>query len=117
MRGLNLFLLAGETVSLSALLLLTAAHAAAREIPVWDGQQSQNSTEAPAGNNFVATAAGEYHRLAVREDGSLAAWGFDSFQQVSDAPADGIFTNVSDGNIHRVALGMHGSIVDWGDSL
>ena len=51
----------------------------------------------PAGNDFVAIAAGAYFGLALkRSDGSLAAWG-DNGQGQTNVPAGHDFVAISAG--------------------
>ena len=39
------------------------------------GDNGYGQTNVPAGNDFVAIAAGDYHSLALKSDGSLVGWG------------------------------------------
>ena len=66
----------------------------------------------PAGNHFVAVAAGDYHSVALRSDGSLAVWGGDG--PVGDTPAGNDFVAIAAGSWHSVALRSDGSLVAWG---
>lgn len=81
----------------------------------WEGQES-----VPAGLNGVVTiAAGEYHTVALKADGSVVAWG-----ATSDGHADIGGVNRPDelfgvvaiaaGNDHTVALKADGKVVAWG---
>ena len=38
----------------------------------------------PSSKNFVAIAAGEYHSLALSDDGTLWTWGYNSYGQLVD---------------------------------
>ena len=65
------------------------------------------------GNDFVAVAAGGYHSLALKSDGSIVGWGYNSSGQAS--PPDGNdFIAVVAGIYHSLALKSDGSIVGWG---
>jgi len=68
----------------------------------------------PAGTGFVAVAASGHHSLALRADGSIAAWGYDYYGQVSGTPAGAGFVAVAAGWYHSVALRADGSIASWG---
>ena len=57
----------------------------------------------PAGNNFVAIAAGYYHSLALKSDGSLASWGENVFGQ-TNVPAGNNFLAIAAGGYHSLAI-------------
>jgi hypothetical protein len=62
----------------------------------------------------VAIAAGEFHSLALRNDGTVVAWGYDYYGQ-ADVPAG--LTNVVDvgaGSLFSAALKDDGTSVAWG---
>lgn len=84
-----------------------------RKIVGWDVNGKQ--MDIPSGlSDVVALAAGGYHSLALRKDGSLIAWGDNSFGQ-TNIPLS--LTNVVDfaaGDYHSVALGPDGHVVAWG---
>ena len=82
-----------------------------------------------AGNmltDVIAIAAGYYHSLAVRRDGTVWAWGNNNTGQLGNgtqnqslfaSQVSGITGNilaVSAGQFHSVALASDGSIWDWG---
>lgn len=73
----------------------------------------------------VQVSAGSTHSLALRQDGSLQAWGAtsragDTFTvgpAVSATPAGGVgFIKISSGNNHNIALRATGSAQVWGDN-
>ena len=68
----------------------------------------------PTGAEFDAVAAGRSHSVALRSDGSLVSWGYDSQGQVRDTPTGAEFDAVAAGGIHSVALKSDGSLVSWG---
>ena len=52
------------------------------------GSDAFGQTDVPAGlSNVVAIAAGFFHNLALRRDGSVVAWGWDNSGQI-DVPPD-----------------------------
>ena len=70
----------------------------------------------PAGlTNVVAIAAGNYHSLALRYDGTVVAWGDDSAGQTNVPPGLSNVVAVAAGGFHSVALKNDGTIVAWGD--
>ncbi len=54
------------------------------------------------GGTFTAVAAGAFHGLAIRTDGTLAGWGSNDEGQ-TNVPA-GTFTGIAAGNLHRLAV-------------
>lgn len=79
----------------------------------WDGLG-----DVPAGNDFVAVEAGVDHSLALRADGTLAAWGLPSgandYGQVTATPQEGGFSKIAAGDRFNVALKTDGTLVAWG---
>ena len=72
---------------------------------------------APTGNNFssvvVDGSSGGSHGLALKSDGTLAAWGIGSYAQ----PADGNdFTAIAVGNKHSLAIREDNTLLAWGDN-
>ena len=53
---------------------------------------------------FTAIAAGSYHSMALRSDGSIISWGNNSYDQVSDTPFYPGFTAIAAGYSHSMAL-------------
>jgi alpha-tubulin suppressor-like RCC1 family protein len=80
----------------------------------WGGDVSGQVSEAPAGSNFTAIAAGTGHGLALDTDGRIHAWGNDASGQVSGAPAGTNFIAIAAGEVSSLALNGAGSIVGWG---
>ena len=63
--------------------------------------------------NVIAISAGAYHCLALRDDGTVVAWGDNEFGQ-RNIPAE--LSNVvaiSAGHLHSVALKADGTVVAW----
>jgi alpha-tubulin suppressor-like RCC1 family protein len=67
----------------------------------------------PPGNDFTAVSCGFHHSLALRENGSLVAWG-ENFLGQCNVPAGKDFTDISCGGFHNLALRENGSIAAWG---
>ena len=63
---------------------------------------------------FVAVASGTVHSLALKEDGSIVAWGYNEFKQCIVPSPNSDFVAVSAGESHSLALRADGSIVAWG---
>jgi alpha-tubulin suppressor-like RCC1 family protein len=76
------------------------------------GTNDFGQIDVPAGNNFVAVAAGNGHSLALRSNGTLAGWGLDTNGQAT-VPG-GTFTAIAAGTSHSLAIKSDGSILAWG---
>src|SRR3990172_5438455 len=63
---------------------------------------------------FIAVAAGEYHSLGLKADGSIAAWGQDWYGQCDIPSPNGDFIAVAAGEYHSLGLKAEGSIAAWG---
>lgn len=78
----------------------------------------RNDRPYPAGlTNIVAVAAGADHFLALRKDGTVAAWGSNQMQQC-DVPngLSGVIA-ISAGGSYSAALKSNGTVVVWGTGL
>jgi hypothetical protein len=68
------------------------------------------------GNRYVAIAAGDYHSLALKYDGSIVGWGNDDFGQARPPGGDDFIALAAGAaGSHSLALRSDGSIVGWGD--
>ncbi len=65
--------------------------------------------------NVVTIAAGKSHRLALRANGTVTAWGDNSRGQCGILEIATNVIAVSAGNYHSVALRGDGTVVAWGD--
>jgi alpha-tubulin suppressor-like RCC1 family protein len=63
---------------------------------------------------FTAIAAGEWHSLGLKTDGSIVAWGWNGYGQCTVPLPNSDFTAVSAGKYHSLGLKAEGSIVAWG---
>jgi alpha-tubulin suppressor-like RCC1 family protein len=69
----------------------------------------------PAGlSNVVAIAAGGYHNLALRADGTVIAWGYNAYGQ-TNIPLNGTnIVAVGAGGSHSLLLKADGKVIAWG---
>lgn len=78
-------------------------------------------------SNIIAIAAGGYHSLALRADGTVWAWGANALGQLGDGThssssipvqVSGLsnITAIAAGGQHSLALGSDGSVWAWGDN-
>lgn len=93
-----------------------------QSVVVW-GDNSYGQRDVPSGlSNLVAIAAGAYHGLALKNDGTVATWGAKSLygypgSNVTNVPVD--LSNVvaiAAGMSHSLALRGDGTVVAWGDN-
>ncbi len=76
----------------------------------------EHPRDIPPGNSFVAVAAGTSHFLALREDGSLAAWGGANGHGELDVPDGNEFAAIAAGAGFSLALRDDGTLVAWGNN-
>ncbi|AKC82840.1 hypothetical protein IMCC26134_08760 [Verrucomicrobia bacterium IMCC26134] len=71
----------------------------------------------PAGlSNVVAIAADGYHSLALRSDGTVAAWGSNRYGQSTIPAGLNNVVALAAGGDYSLALRSDGSVVAWGDN-
>jgi alpha-tubulin suppressor-like RCC1 family protein len=83
-------------------------------IVAW-GDNSGGQTNAPNSiADAVALAGGDYHSLALLQNGTLVAWGYDGDGQTV-VPTDTLrFVSIAAGASHNLAVRDDGSLVAWG---
>ncbi len=108
------------------------AQSTANQLAVWGGGTFAGSlTNVPIGlTNLVAIAAGDYHLLALKADGTVAAWGYSAARRILPPYAgwklDNLATNVpaglngviaiAAGSFHNLVIRSNGTVVAWGDN-
>ena len=65
---------------------------------------------------FTAIAAGWYHTVALKGDGTVVAWGYNGYGQCNVPPGLSGVTAIAAGGYHTAALKGDGIVVAWGDS-
>ena len=115
--------------SLESILQVTARNGKGAAIKsdgtVWDFSNPNNATQVSGINNITNVSVGSSHTLALRNDGTVFAWGNNTFGQLgngtlntssSPVQVSGL-TNVrqvSAANNHSLALRNDGSVWAWG---
>jgi hypothetical protein len=70
-----------------------------------------------AQSGVTAIAAGDYHSVALKTNGSVVAWGWNEFGQTTvPVEAQSGVTAIAAGGAHTVALKTNGGVVAWGDN-
>ena len=84
-------------------------------IVTWVSNSSSIPFTAPGAvaHDYVDLSCGNDHAVALRQDGSLVAWGSPSQTNV---PAGYDYVGISAGSYHSIALKTDGSVVVWGGS-
>ncbi len=83
------------------------------EIEGWGRDNYGQITDIPDGSDFVSIASGGDHSVAIRQDGSLVAWGYNVYGECN-VPAGFDYVKVSVGRNHSIALKEDNTIVAWG---
>ncbi len=78
------------------------------------GKMYVDSSDLTEGN-LVGIAAGGFHSLALKAEGSIVGWGANGGGQAAP-PSGNDFVAVSAGYEHSLGLKTDGSIVGWGDN-
>ena len=68
------------------------------------GDNDSSTQDTPSGNDFIDIAAGFYHNIALKSDGSIVSWGRNLFHQISDTPSGNDFIDIAAGGDHSIAL-------------
>ena len=86
--------------------------AGAGSLRAWGSDSDGQVTQLPSGSSFTAVAAGDSHGLALRPDGTIAAWG-----QNDDGECrvpTGTFRAIGAGADFSLAIRTNGTIAAWG---
>ena len=68
-------------------------------------------------NSVVAIAAGGYHSLALKSDGTVVAWGANDYGQSTVPGGLSNVVAIAAGGCHSLALKSDGTVVAWGSNL
>jgi len=67
-------------------------------------------------NRVVAIAAGSYHSLALKSDGTVVAWGWNVFGQSTVPGGLSNVVAIAAGGEHSLALKSDGTVAAWGSN-
>ena len=98
--------------AIAVIVLASVSASCAQTVIAW-GSNTQGQTDVPpTATNVIAVAAGWYHSLALRMDGSVVAWG-----SGSEVPASATNTvSIAAGAAHSLALQSDATVVAWGNN-
>src|SRR3989344_9695009 len=102
-------------VFLATLVFLAASFSAyaAPNVVAW-GDNQYGATDVPSDlTNAVAIAAGTYHNLALRSDGTVVAWGHNDYGQCN-VPALPLVKAIATASDFSLALKADGTVAAWG---
>ena len=68
-------------------------------------------------SGVIAVAAGEYQSLALKQDGTVVAWGDNSYGQATVAGGLSGVIAIASGAWHGLALKQDGTVVAWGSNV
>lgn len=71
----------------------------------------------PQGSKFTQIAAGERHKLALRSDGTVVAWGWNDYEQCQVPENLTGVIDIAAGRFHSLALRADGTVVSWGFAI
>ena len=86
------------------------------QVLVW-GDNSAGQTAAPTNlADAVAGAAGDFHSVVLRHDGTLVGWGCNVTGQLNLPVSPLRFVFIAAGSDHNLAIAEDGSVVAWGNN-
>jgi hypothetical protein len=81
------------------------------------GDNTYGETTIPAGlTNAVAIAAGSFHRLALKADGTVVGWGDNTHGETTIPAGLNNVVAIAAGYYYSLALKANGTVVGWGDN-
>ena len=90
----------------------TSAWAQGGTVVAWGDNRTGQATVPDGLNNVVQIAAGEWHNLVLKADGTVLAWGYNA-----GVPSDlGKVVAIRAGGYHNFALRADGTLRVWGDN-
>lgn len=84
------------------------------EAMAWGDNTYGQGEMSRAETNFITLAAGGYHSLGLRENGTVAAWGWNYDGQTNVPPDVTNAITIAAGGAHSLALRENGTVTAWG---
>lgn len=92
----------------------SVARVVVSRVAAW-GSNLYGQTSVPEGmSEVVALAAGHFHSLALKRDGTVYSWGNNNYGQVITPPGLTNVVAIAAGARHSMALKSEGTVVVWG---
>ena len=107
----------GLVICAGALLVTANANGQGQVVGWGDSSKGQALSSTRSILGFKDAAAGTYHTVAIRADGSVMAWGLNSSGQTTVPATLGRIVQVAAGNAHTMALSTDGKVTAWGANL
>ena len=97
---------------LLAVVLLGELQTKGQNVIAWGSNAQGQTNVPPSATNVLSVAAGWYHSMALRADGSVVTWG-----TIASTP-NGVsnITSIAAGVLHCLALRADGTVLAWGDN-
>lgn len=105
---------ASGTVTSSAIFVAVAY--SSPQVLAWGSNDSGQVTLPTGLTGVVAIAAGGYHNLALKSDGTVVGWGYNGYGQTTLPSGLSGVVAVAAGYYHSLALKSDGTVVAWGSS-
>ena len=84
------------------------------DVIAW-GADTNGEVDVPSGlNNVVALAGGQYHSVALKNDGTITAWGYNGDGETDVPQTATDVASISSGWYHVLAAKHDGTVVAWG---
>jgi len=100
-----------DTGSSSQIGLASVFAAPLNPVVAW-GDNSEGQALPPVLANVAAVAAGNFHSIALLDDGQVVEWG----QSVSTKPTLTGVTQIAAGGSHNLACQSNGRVIAWGEN-
>jgi alpha-tubulin suppressor-like RCC1 family protein len=82
----------------------------------WGSNSSKQSTVPRGTGTAVAVAAGGWHSLALKADGTVVGWGSRYVEQSTVPPGLSNVVSIAAGDYQSLALQVDGTVVAWGNA-
>lgn len=117
MRKISVNFLGGAKPVIFLSWFFTILAGRADPIVFW-GANFGSATNVPvSATNVIELAAGDYHYLALRADGTVVAWGRNNFGQTNVPPNLTNVVSIAAGSDHCLALRRDGTLALWGEII
>jgi uncharacterized repeat protein (TIGR03803 family) len=86
------------------------------DVIAW-GDDTNGEVDVPSGlNDVVSLAAGQYHSMALKSNGTVVAWGYNADGETNVPVAATDVAAIASGWYHNLALKHGGTVVAWGNN-